>query len=105
MEQRKRGSAEKDERRNHEHEENVLDHVNGEGGFVESRERRANGEPEEEHAGEESGEAARGKKTGRGTAQREPAAEINQGSEKDGGVEQQRRRPFVEERLRCGRHG
>ena len=61
MEQRKRGSAEKDERRNHEHEENVLDHVNGEGGFVESRERRANGEPEEEHAGEESGEAARGR--------------------------------------------
>ncbi len=65
VEQRKRGSAEKDEGRNHEHEENVLDHVNGEGGFVESRERRADGEPEKEHAGEESEKATCVEKRGR----------------------------------------
>ena len=46
----KGGRAKKDERRNDQHEENVLDHVDGERSFVEGRERRTNREPEEEHA-------------------------------------------------------
>jgi len=42
----------------------VLDHVDGEGGFIEGGERRADGNPEREHAGEKSSEMPRGEKTG-----------------------------------------
>ncbi len=44
-EERQGGRAEKDEGRNHKHEQNVLDHVDGERSFIEGGERRANGKP------------------------------------------------------------
>jgi hypothetical protein len=44
-EERQGGRAEKNEGRNHKHQENVLDHVDGERSFIEGGEGRANGEP------------------------------------------------------------
>jgi hypothetical protein len=46
----------KNEGRNHKHQEDVLDHVDGEGSFVEGRKRRANRDPEREHTREKSAE-------------------------------------------------
>ena len=56
VEEWKRGSAEKDKGRNDKHQENVLDHVDGERGFVEGGEWGADGDPERKDAGEKSGE-------------------------------------------------
>jgi hypothetical protein len=48
--------AKKDERRNNEHQEDVLDHVDGERGLVEGGQRGADGDPEKEDAGEKRSE-------------------------------------------------
>lgn len=64
MEKKERRRAQENERRNDKHQENVLNHVDGEGGFVEGGERRADGNPEREHAGEKSSETPRGDETG-----------------------------------------
>jgi hypothetical protein len=41
MEQWQRRRAEENQRRNHQHQENVLDHMDGERNVIERRERRA----------------------------------------------------------------
>ena len=51
VKQRKSGSAEEEERRNYQHQEDVLDHVDGEGCIVKGGKRRTDGDPEQEHGG------------------------------------------------------
>ena len=45
MKERQGRGAKKNERRNNEHQQNVLDHVDGERSFIEGRERRTNRDP------------------------------------------------------------
>jgi len=105
VKKRQGGSAEKDERRNDKHKKDVLDHVDGEGGFIEGRERRADGDPEGEHSGEKSGETPWREKIEGGAAEREPAAKIEKRGEADNHVENNGRRPFVQDGFGFRRHG
>ena len=104
VEKRNGGRAEEHEGRNDEHEENVLNHVDGEGGFIKCGKRRADGKPQEEHGGEKCGESPNGK-DGRGSAAKgEPSTKIDCGREQERKIEWEWRRPLVEQRLRGGRH-
>ena len=104
VKKRQRGRAEQDKRGHDQHEKNVLNHVHGEGGVIKSRKRRTDGKPEEEHPREESSEATSGEEAGRRVAKREPAAKIAICGEKDGCVQRNGWRPFVEKSLRFGWH-
>ncbi len=55
MEKRHGRSAEEHQRRNHEHEQNVLDHVRGKGDLVEGGKGRADRKPEAEHPSQKRG--------------------------------------------------
>ncbi len=104
MKKRNGRRAKQDEGRNHEHQENVLNHMDGQRSFIEGGKRRADGDPEEKHPSQKSGEARDGDEAGGRAAKSEPAAEIKQSSKEDGQIEGHGWRPFVEERLGFGRH-
>ena len=87
MKKRQEGSAEQNERRNHQHEENMLDHVGGERYIIESGQRRANGDPKKKHSSEKRCEPPAHEETGGESPESEPAAEINDRSKKKSYVE------------------
>ena len=96
--------AKKDERRNNEHQQDVLDHVDGERSLIEGRERRANRDPQREHARQKSGETPWRDELWRGAAQRKPPAQIAECREYDDHVDEDRWRPFLKDGLGFGQH-
>jgi hypothetical protein len=89
---------------NPKHQQDVLDHVDGEGGLVEGGEMGADGDPEKGDAGEKRGETCgRDQIVGR-ASEENPAAEIEESRDDQGDVDQDRWRPVVEEGLGEGRH-
>jgi hypothetical protein len=104
VKERQGRGAKKDERRNNEHQQDVLDHVDGERSLIEGGQRRANRDPQREHARQKSGETPWREEFGRGAAQRKPPAQITECGEYDDHVDEDRWRPFLKDGLGFGRH-
>ena len=105
VKKRKRGSPQKHERRNHEHQQDVLDHVHGERRFIESRKWRADGDPKRKHPASKGKHTLRTESERPSAAQNEPPAEIHNHREENGHVNADGRRPFSKHGLRGRRHG
>jgi hypothetical protein len=103
VKERQGRGAKKDERRNNEHQQDVLDHVDGERSLIEGGERRANRDPQRDHPPEKRRDAMAGRVRERCGATKAPA-QIAECGEYDDHVDEDRWRPFLKDGLGFGRH-